>query len=48
MTINQTEPTPNLPLLRKVLDHIGGHPEHLNMGNWLAGEVLRGREWCFR
>ncbi|HET6916080.1 MAG TPA: hypothetical protein VFH56_08320 [Acidimicrobiales bacterium] len=32
-----TEPTPNLPLLRKVLDHIDAHPEQ-----WYQAEIAHG------
>jgi hypothetical protein len=28
------EPVPNLPLLRKVLDHIDAHPEEWEQGSW--------------
>lgn len=29
-------PTPNLPLLRKVLNHIDEHPEEWNQQNWMT------------
>lgn len=29
-----TEPTPNLPLLRKILDHIDAHPEEHDQETW--------------
>lgn len=29
-------PTPNLPLLRKILDHIDAHPEEWSQANWFT------------
>lgn len=33
-SISLEPPVPNLPLLRKVLDHIDAHPEEWNQGTW--------------
>jgi len=38
-------PTPNLPLLRKVLDHIDAHPEEWRQGGW-AIETECGTACC--
>lgn len=32
-------PTPNLPLLHKVLSHIDAHPEEWNQGQWITRGV---------
>ena len=29
-------PPPNLPLLRKVLDHVDAHPQEWNQGTWIV------------
>ena len=40
-----TLPTPNLPLLRKVLDHIDAHPDEWNQSMW-ATETECGTAYC--
>lgn len=38
-------PTPNLPLLRKVLDHIDAHPEEWNQMSWARNFALADGFW---
>lgn len=39
--MTETLPTPNLPLLRKVLDHVDAHPEEWVQSSWaIRGEAL--------
>lgn len=40
-----TLPRPNLPLLRKVLEHIDAHPEEWRQGSWASGAVC-GTAYC--